>query len=245
MKTIAKAIILAALVLALVDCGDISLRGLIAQKEAAVSNPPKVLVILCNPFVPAAKDRMINTLAGFADIKSVTYFDGGFSTPTVAQLQTYDVVFMASDQAAWDMPTLCDNLAQYLDGGGRVILSTFDFQPSPSWQIVGRLMSQYSPLQTGGPSLYAWATLATYAGSHPIMAGVASLTAYWRDNVSLSTGATGIAYWSDGYPLVAEKGYVIALDAAIEISSADALDGWAGDGWTLLHNAIVYIAHKW
>jgi hypothetical protein len=243
MKTITKILLGAVLVLALAGCSDIALRGIIEHKVAAMANPSKVLVIICNPYIPAAKDRMITTLAGSAGIKSVTFFDGGFSTPTVAQLQAYDVVFMASDQAAFNMPTLCDNLAQYLDVGGRVVLSTFDWQPTASWQIVGRLMSQYSPLQTGGLSLYLSANLGTSI-KHLVMEGVGTLSAYYRDNVFLSTGATGIADWSDGYPLVAEKGNVIALNAAIEISSSDDGFGWTGDGWTLLHNAIVYIAHK-
>jgi len=247
MKIGRRVLVAAVLTMSLLSCSDIALKDIVAGKVAYSGGPPKVLVILQADYAQgqAGIKTLLNTLSAYSDIKSVDYVDGSVTTPSVAQLQRYAVVLMASDSAAADMPTLSDNLATYLDGGGRVVLATFDFSLGyVGGEIQGRLLSQYSPFQPFTSSLYLTSFLWSYTAAHPVMAGVANLTVYFRDGVALSTGATAIAYYFDGYPMVAEKGNVVAINAAIHLSNPDDPNGWVGDGWTLLHNAILYVAHK-
>ena len=52
-------------------------------------------------------------------------FDARNGTPTLQQLQQYDIVFAFSD-TAWNDPVEMGNvLADYEDGGGVVIVGTF------------------------------------------------------------------------------------------------------------------------
>jgi len=121
-----------------------------------------------------------------------------------------------------------------------VILTTFCWANQGGNTIRGRLLDDYSPFQISGFSLYSWADLGTYASGHPIFQGVSTLHAFMRDDVSLSTGAMLLATWDDGHLLVAEKGNVIAINTALHVPFPLHSGGWTGDGWTLLHNTIVY-----
>lgn len=241
MKTISRILIGALLVFTLASCQDISLKGIIAQKVTN-SIPLKVLMIIANSASPNAS--ISSALTAYPNIAKVDFVDSTSSTPTLTQMQGYDVVFMCSDYPALDMATLSNNLAQYLDGGGRVILGAWDWSNVFNDAISGRLLTQYSPFQIGG-TLNTYASLGTHNTSHPIMSGVSSFTSSLRDSMTLSAGATDIADWNDSIPLVAEMGHVIAFNVGIHWSIQDyPVNGWTGDGWTMLHNAIVYIAHK-
>ena len=52
----------------------------------------------------------------------VDYFDARIATPTVEQLQAYDCVHTWADSSYADSTTFGNNLASYVDAGGRAIL---------------------------------------------------------------------------------------------------------------------------
>ena len=62
-----------------------------------------------------------------SSVGAVDLFDANAGTPTLAQLQQYQVVFTFSNNVYADPTTLGDNLADYQDGGGIVIASFGSF----------------------------------------------------------------------------------------------------------------------
>ena len=183
---------------------------------------------------------MAAELSGYPDIGVVTLFDTAVGTPTVGEMAAHDVVWMTTDQSMADPDATCDNVATYLDGGGKVALSTFCWADQGGNTIRGRLLTEYSPFQIAGSSLYEWADLGPHE-PHPIFKDVTTLHCYFRDNVSLSPSATLLGSWTDGVPMAAEKGNVIAISAALHQSYPDHSSGWTGDGWTLVYNTVVYL----
>ena len=66
-------------------------------------------------------------LAAEPGIASVTLFNGLTGTPTLAQLQQYQIVVPWSNNGWADQTTLGNNLGSYLAGGGIVVAFNFDW----------------------------------------------------------------------------------------------------------------------
>ncbi|UYV14167.1 MAG: hypothetical protein NCW75_07705 [Phycisphaera sp.] len=142
---------------------------------------------------------------------SVTNIDLQSTTPTLAELEAFDSVIVWTNLTPTDPVAFGDNLADYVDGGGGVVVAVFansstttDRDISGRWRgnpdyevIVPRSGNQSGPASLG----------AILDPSHPIMDGVASFfggTSSFRPNVTdLNPGATAIAEWDDGRVLVA------------------------------------------
>jgi len=152
----------------------------------------------------------------YPDISAVDWFDTTDQVPTLSQLQAYDVVIQWTNSGWSYGAALGDVLADYVDAGGKVVVSTFDWQ-SGSWDLSGRFVTQqYSPLLSTGygeGDHYAPAYLGTYNASNPIMQGVTSAYDVYRDYTSLTPGATLVASWDDGENLVATKACVVAINS--------------------------------
>lgn len=125
-------------------------------------------------------------------------------TPTLSYLKQFDSVLYWSNLYPTHATALGDLLADYVDAGGLVVRATYVGEEVPN---VGRIGSSgYAPFTTGVPDYDSLgACLGAYDTASPIMAGVTSLcarAAYGDWNNGLDTGATLIASWSDGKPLV-------------------------------------------
>jgi N-acetylneuraminic acid mutarotase len=180
----------------------------------------KILIIASDAGV--VPNRMRMGLLAYPDVGQVDVFDGRYDTPTLEQLQNYHIVIPFSNSNWSDPVLLGDNLADYVDGGGIVVGFVFDF--ASGYTINGRWSAGgYSPFNNGS-TLFVNATLGS-AADHPIMAGVTSLSAFYRLKVSLASGATQVATWSDGWPLAAYKGRAVGVNAYI----GDHSNNWSGD----------------
>jgi hypothetical protein len=175
------------------------------------------------------------TVQGISDL---TYVDTRDVTPTLAELQAYDAVLVWTNGDPLDPVALGDRLADYVDGGGRVVLATFGF--GPGGQVKGRIMTPaYSPFTWNG-SNYADSSLGTYNGSSPLMSGVASLTGHYRDNMTLNAGAQLVASWADGQPLLATNHFAEVLGINLYPGENSHL-GLGGDYARLFANALGYV----
>jgi PKD repeat protein len=193
----------------------------------------RVLVLFADDY-PILQD--INNLALYPDTPTISTFNGKTGTPTLGELKTYDVVLVWSNAHFSDASLVGDRLADYVDAGGRVVCSAFS--STSTWNITGRFLSGgYVPFNPG-PVLLSASTLGTYTAAHRIMWGVSYLSGYWRQSVSLSTGATLVASWTDGQPLVATKGRVVSINVYV---GSLGVNDTAGDTTTLFHNAIAYL----
>jgi hypothetical protein len=135
----------------------------------------------------------------------VDLFDASIGTPTVAELQQYDIIVPFSNDAFLDADTLGNNLADYVDGGGIVVQYGFSFYAPCCYGVNGRWLNQgYSPfvytaaLWEGGPL-----TLGAHNAAHPLMAGVTTLNSDLANVPVLAAGATEVAQWNGGGHLAA------------------------------------------
>ena len=172
----------------------------------------------------------------------------GQPVPSLAQLLQYGAVLVFSDAAFSDNVGLGNVLANYSDNGGGVVLATFDFATGGGG-ISGRIMTGgYSPFTTGNQTSGAAYTLIADQPAHPILAGVSSFnggTASYHELASVVPGASLIAHWSDGSPLVGTKQLTAGRVAALNFypPSSDArVDFWASatDGGKLMANALFW-----
>jgi hypothetical protein len=182
------------------------------------------------------------------------------STPTLTQLQAYDAVLVYSDAVYSNSTALGDVMADYVDSGGGVVCMMFEIGygsgplPFPQAQMQGRWDAQgyyvIPRTQQFGPPQ---ATLGTvYDPTHLIMQGVSSFdggTSSYRPipNTPIPPGATRIADWSDGSPLVVTKTIsgVRRADLGFYPPSSDARsDFWnsSTNGALLMANALTWVA---
>jgi hypothetical protein len=181
---------------------------------------------------------LVAGLLGYPDIAAVDVFDSRGATPTLPQLQAYDVVVTWCNYHPADGTALGDVLADYMDAGGKVIMAVFNWNASAGWATFGRFMSGgYCPfLQTNNIDHYATACLGTYDAGSPLMAGVASACDFYRDYVLLAPGATLVASWDDG------EGFVAVKDCAVAINSYPGVYyEFSGDLIPLYHNAVTFL----
>ena len=176
------------------------------------------------------------SLMAYPDIAAVDWFDARGAIPTLAHLLTYDVVIVHNNYHYADDAAMGDVLADYVDAGGRLILTIFNFQLG--WAIEGRIVTPgYSPfLPPGEFNHTSWADLGVYQAGHPIMQGVSSLGDYYRDRVNLAPGAELVASWDDGEELVAVNGCIAGINMYVGCNPLS-----AGDVSVLLHNTVTYL----
>ena len=99
-----------------------------------------------NRFAPLMKGGTIAIVLD-PDVASVGLLTAGILTPTLAQLQQYDVVVVVSAGQFGNPTTLGDNLADYVDQGGVVVEGAYGYYgPGSVLGLSGRwLTGNYSP----------------------------------------------------------------------------------------------------
>ena len=214
----------------------------------------KAAVLIAGAHYPDALADVQSKVAGTGLVSGdVDTFDLRSATPTLAELQAYDAVLVFTAWPVVDETILGNRLADYVDGGGGVVQAAFSFWPLPSrYGIGGRWNDDgYAVFQLAGPSDPTSLTLGTvHEPGHPILAGVSSFeggsSSYHNKVPGVTAGATLIADWSNGVPLIAENtsgfsGRVIGLNF-YPLSSDCRSDFWdtATDGALLMANALNY-----
>ena len=193
--------------------------GLLLSSAPAASATP-----CTGPTVAAISDADDNSQADvvaklqatclFTQVDTINLWNG---TPSLGTLTGYDAVLVYSGSGFPNNVAIGDVLADYVDGGGRVVVGALAFWNSDHpLGMSGRLSSGgYLPFtqssQAGGSYLQLQADLP----NSPYLANVASFNGgeYSLHNaVGLAIGATLIAHWSNGTPLVAVKRRVVGLN---------------------------------
>ncbi|MBM4459080.1 MAG: hypothetical protein FJ011_15180 [Chloroflexi bacterium] len=198
----------------------------------------KVLIVTSDDDVSNVTDL----LSAYPDLEVAVY--DAAATPTLAQLQAHKVV-VTSDNRYWsaggiDPVALGNVLADYVDGGGKVIVANYGYDYA-QWAIQGRFLDQdYGPFERATADLQNPVALGDFVASHPIMQGVTTLAeeAIHQDQ-TVASGAELVASWDDGTPLLAVKPDVVGLNLLLSLGNGD--HNWTGDAPTLLYNAIVWL----
>jgi hypothetical protein len=191
--------------------------GVAAARRASITptapggNAPAVALVEAevSPTDPLVLDVQ-NKLIASGLFGSVDVIDAFSTTPTVAQLQAYRAVLVWSDSTFANGTALGDNLHTYLTGGGGVVIAVFANTDPGALSLAGAFASNGDHpftvvTQTQGTEL----TLGTLlVPGSPLLAGVTAFdggTSSFNNPGALAAGATGIANYSNGTPLVATQ----------------------------------------
>ena len=130
-----------------------------------------------------------------------------------------------------------DVLADYEDSGvGLVIPLVFSFFDS-GYTIDGRWRSgNYSPFDYSTDVWFQDRTLGTYDTGHPLMQGVTALGSNFGQELAVASGATQVAAWNTGTPLIAFKNDVVAINAYIGVEAS-----WNGQFARVMTNAFDWL----
>ncbi|MBA3468423.1 MAG: carboxypeptidase regulatory-like domain-containing protein [Herpetosiphonaceae bacterium] len=150
-------------------------------------------------------------LAGHPSIRTLDRWDPyvlAQGIPSLEVLRPYDVVVAIGNNLV-DGIAMGDVLADYVDAGGSVIITSFN-EP---YGTGGRLFSGgYSPLNGAGSLQDGDVTLGTYTSAHPIMRNISSMSSYYRYSVTPAAGAEVVARWSNNEEFIAVKNRVVAIN---------------------------------
>ncbi len=199
--------------------------------EVATQPPLNVLIVFSdNDILPATLQSDLSAQPG---IGQVDVFNGRAATPTVGQLQAYDIIVPFSNLPWSNSAALGDALADFQDAGGVVVGLNFDW--SIGYEITGRWQtSGYSPFDLSTGMSFTNVSLGSIQRpGHPLLAGVQSLTVFYHVTLPVASGATQIASWSDGTPALAFKDRAVGVNAYLSGPSG----GWDGDFAAIIANA--------
>jgi hypothetical protein len=188
----------------------------------------------------------------FDDTGAVAAFLGGeVSTffyvnqlPTLEYLRQFDVVMLFMNGIFDESASLGNRVAEYVNVGGNVVLSSFYFQgrsDAGTGSVGWGTLEGIDPFDaTPGGATYEPVVLETIQDpSHPIMSGVSVLeSTSFSSGVVARSGTTVLATWSDGAPLVGfRRGS--AGQRIVGVSLFPAATGTVtGDAETLWNNAV-------
>jgi hypothetical protein len=166
-------------------------------RDVTVGN--SVLIVAASSYVSDVRSQLLSQGFPVVDI-----FNAATGTPTLSQLQPYTAVLVFSD-ACFQNPTGLGNVvADYFDGGGRVVATTFVFVPSFTCGYLGGRFSSYA-LMSATHQLNSTSSLGPiHEPGSPLLAGVSTLTAAaaYRQIGSPINGGIVVAAWADGTPLI-------------------------------------------
>ena len=181
------------------------------------------------------------TLMSTGSFSTIDTLNIGQMTPDVFKLVDYDTVLVWVDTPLNDAVMLGDELASYVDGGGRVVTAAFAAK-----EIKGRFL-------TGGYLLVSHMSGTCDVGAlgkiidpnSPLVIGVQKLTAGsgCRSIGGPINGGVAVAQWGDGAPLIVTgkvNGRTRVDLNMIPVGDPDFMTSWVGDGAAILRNALVY-----
>jgi hypothetical protein len=183
-------------------------------------------------------DEVRDSLISYGVADVVDYFDAQVGTPSVADMEPYDCVICWPNYTYANATQFGDNLADYADGGGAVVLPQFNFYSG--WALQGRIMTAgYSPWSMTSSGGYSTHSLGWYDPTHPVMDGVTSGSAYFCFDVTEQGNVEDIAHYDNDYKLaaVSEDNAVGALNLYYGETYAQ----WTGDFMRILGNMVMYV----
>jgi len=193
-------------------------------------------------------------LLASGEFHSVSIMHAGFETPSLVDLLPFDALLVWSNFDLLDAETLGTNLADYVDFGRGVVLAVFASTSDVSGRfLAGRWESDgYAVVLPQLGNEVGDAVLgAIFDPDHPLVSGVSTFAGGPLSarpvTTQLMPGATLIAEWDDGKPLVAYRDDLGArrVDLGFYPPSDDvSFLYWDAttDGDALLTNALLYAA---
>ena len=128
----------------------------------------------------------------------VDFFNAKYGTPTLAQLQNYDCVYTWVDSLYADPVLMGNNLADYVDAGGKVILGAFTTFHAP-FTLKGRIMTPaYNPVTSPNASNHYSSSTYNHDGTACMDRNILDYQSMFRDSLVLQGSGVADAHWADG-----------------------------------------------
>ena len=197
----------------------------------------------------------------FTDVQNFLVATGQFSavdivssvsqTPTLATLQSYEAVLAFSNINFADEVALGNVMADYVDGGGGVVVSAFANTSSDVRRRLGGrwITGGYEVIETGLGHVTSSASLGMILDpTHPSVQGVSALTASsaFRPDIDATlVQGTVVAEWNDGAILVAQGTMPNRIDLGLyPPPNTCVASSWdiTGDGNLLVANSLLAVA---
>ncbi len=204
--------------------------------------PPSVLV--CTADANSNAGTMIQTLLqNTGAFASVSVLNCTANTPTLAQLNTYDVVFTWDDNQYADTTTLGNNLADFVDGGGGVVLAQYDLYNQSNgvdYQLGGRWTPNYNCIQPSLSTTSDSLTMTPLLPGSPLVTGVTKFTSYNVGTTYLpAPGAVAVWNYQGGEPAIVSCN--VNGHPRVDLNFYPYPNNWTGDGATIIKNALLYV----
>lgn len=209
-------------------------------------------VLLTAPEVEGTQTDMVSGLSAFSsDFDSVVWWNMQTSgQPTLSDIEAYDCVVTWSDYQFPYAVVWGNTLADYVDGGGKVILCPFCWSLYENYYIEGRIITDgYSPLLGHAGDWYTqdyWELTNPDKPSNPCLDSVTSLSCGWQDIVDLASWGHLITHYQDDYEeAIAYNIYhsvagINANPCQLNIDGYEECD-WTGDYPQAMRNTIVWL----
>ena len=202
---------------------------------------PNVLWAVADPPAPV----ITKAIEEYPDFGNIDYMDSRTFIPSQLDMSMYDVVLTFPDYSYADEELMGDSLFEHVLNGKWVVTCGWSWYTTGNYlggEIMNNTYNPFSPLD--GSNRFSDATLGTYLAGHEFMAGVDSLTSYYRDNLVLNSGADSVARWSDDEWLLGYRnlpgimGGIVGLNI---VPSDNYVDGGdlGGDYIQLIHNVLL------
>lgn len=222
-----------------------STLALAAPAQAEPDPRPRALLLASDAteYIQDVKNKLVASGA-FAEVDIAPEAAGcSLGVPVLADLLAYDSVHLWTDCGVNDPEGLGDVLADYVDAGGRLVVSVFATGVQ-GLTPEGRLRSGgYLPVASGSYTSGPRESLVADLPDHPLLQDVRNFdggdASYRGTGLDVTEGSTLVAHWSSGEPLVAVRGNVVFLNFFPPSSDV----GWgfwdaATDGAQLMVNAL-------
>lgn len=221
-----------------IAAGDYKARsaGAVAVKPSNSINQGEILLLNAdddNDGYSPIRDLLL----AYGDLDVVDMFDARSATPTLEQLEAYSTVVVWANYVFADATSMGNVLADYVDGGGKVI--DLNFALDPSWGYQGRFRSEGYSAMTIASTGYSTSCLGTFDPTHPIMDGITDVCDLYRGiGTVLNPNSSEVARWQDNELFVATKddNSVATINAYVGIYFQ-----YTGQMADVLHNAILYL----
>jgi hypothetical protein len=219
------------------DCAT----GLVDEDcDGAPKNGCKPRVIYVSAVGPDAS-AIATTQLGTGAFEAFDLFDANFTTPTLEQLQQYDVALVTSNNPFMDSVAVGDVLADYYDLGGRVVVTAFAL--SSGYELKGRF---------GDPAMgYLLIAPSTYDSpmdslgeilepQSPLMKDVTALDtpSAYRNTGGEINGGIVVARWAGG-PALVVRGVVQGRNR-VDLNFFPVPSYYTGNHVELLRNALLF-----
>lgn len=241
-------------VLAAVLSAGLLVGGIAVTEPAGAAGENVLVVASADPTYVADVVAGLTGTGVFASVTSLDLDCGGTDTIDETSLVGIDSVLVMADCGWPDADALGDLMADFVDGGGHVVETTFTLYCATSgsglggrWAAdgYGALQGNLACDQLDGDGPLG---LTPVIADSPLLAGVDDFSggdSSYRNTVDVAADATLVATWDDpdSTPLLAAKTVGTASVVGLNFyppSTGIRADFWDAttDGWTLLANAL-------